>query len=694
MAVRDLLIEIGTEELPPHALQKLSLAFEKALLNGMAELNLAASGSTAFATPRRLAVRLSNIPEKQDDRKMEKRGPAVQAAFDKDGQATAAATGFARSCGVAVDALKRLKTDKGEWLYYETLEAGRQARDCVAEVIDRALTSLPIPKRMRWGSGDAEFVRPVHWVVILFGDELIEAEILGIPSDRKTYGHRFHHSQAIELNHSGEYEDVLQKKAKVIPDFAARQSVIKKLVTDCARELKAEVDLPNNKDLLDEVTALVEWPVPLICSFDESFLRVPAEALVSTMKDNQKYFPVYDKQGKLTRNFIAIANIESSDPVQVRAGNERVVRPRLADAMFFWDQDRKKTLQEFNERLKEVIFQRKLGTVYEKGERIAKLSGHIAGLIDGNIKHAERASLLCKADLMSEMVSEFPKLQGIMGRYYAQQAGEPDELAHAIEEHYLPRYSGDRLPRTKTGQCTALADKLDTLLGIFVAGEKPTGVRDPFALRRAALGVLKIIIEKQLDLDLRELLKVAASSYDSSLQAEKAIEEVLEFILLRLKAEYEGAENAFTPQQVSAVMSCKPTKPIDFDLRIKAVKEFSALPEADALSAANKRTGNILKKAKIEKKLNLDSSLLQEAAEIDLYKSMEKLLPDIEPLCRQGRYAEALKKLASLRKPVDRFFDEVMVMAKEDSIRNNRLALLNELKNAFTQIADISQLQN
>ena len=302
--------------------------------------------------------------------------------------------------------------------------------------------------------------------------------------------------------------------------------------------------------------------------------------------------------------------------------------------------------------------------------------------------------MLCKADLMSEMVSEFPKLQGIMGRYYAQQAGEPDELAHAIEEHYLPRYSGDRLPRTKTGQCTALADKLDTLLGIFVAGEKPTGVRDPFALRRAALGVLKIIIEKQLDLDLRELLKVAASSYDSSLQAEKAIEEVLEFILLRLKAEYEGAENAFTPQQVSAVMSCKPTKPIDFDLRIKAVKEFSALPEADALSAANKRTGNILKKAKIEKKLNLDSSLLQEAAEIDLYKSMEKLLPDIEPLCRQGRYAEALKKLASLREPVDRFFDEVMVMAKEDSIRNNRLALLNELKNAFTQIADISQLQN
>ncbi|MBN1378689.1 MAG: glycine--tRNA ligase subunit beta [Gammaproteobacteria bacterium] len=694
MITRELLIEIGTEELPPHALLKLSQTFEKALLDEFQSLNLSAGSSTAFATPRRLAVRLNKVPETQSDRTVEKRGPAVQAAFDKQGQPTPAATGFARSCGVEVDALKRLKNENGEWLFFEKIEPGRKTKTCLAEIIERALAALPIPKRMRWGAGEAEFVRPVHWVVILFGEEVIEVEILGIKSDCKTYGHRFHHPQAIELKKPGDYEDILQKQGKVIPLFAQRRAAIEKLVVDCANSLKGVIDLKDNDELLDEVTALVEWPVSLICSFDESFLRVPAEALVSTMKDNQKYFPIYDKKGKLTRNFIVISNIESGDPSQIRSGNERVVRPRLADAMFFWDQDRKKSLEQFNERLREVIFQRNLGTTYEKVERVSVLAGHIASLVDADVLQAKKAGLLCKADLMTNMVFEFPKLQGIMGRYYAQHGGEVEEVASAIEEHYLPRYAGDRLPATKIGQCVALADKLDTLLGIFAAGEKPSGVRDPFALRRAALGVLKIIIEKKLDLDLNNLLKVAASSFTATINADDEIDAVLDFMLGRLKAEYESGDNAYTPQQVAAVMSCKPTRPIDFDRRIKAVRDFSALPEADALSAANKRTANILKKAKINKSLTLDVKLLHEPAEKDLYSSMNKLLPEVEPLCQKGEYARALKKLAGLRKPVDRFFDEVMVMAEDKAIQANRLALLGVLQNAFTQIADISQLQN
>ncbi len=693
MSKRDLLIEVGTEELPPHALQNLSQAFEKFLVKEMQALHLAASSSKVFATPRRLAVRLSDVPEKQADRTVEKRGPAVQAAFDKAGKPTPAALGFARSCGIAVDELQRLKNDKGEWLYHKTMQEGEATEDCLQGVIERALAALPIPKRMRWGAGQAEFVRPVHWIMILFGRDVITAEVLGVKSGRKTYGHRFHHPQAIELKQSGDYEKILLK-ARVMVSFTDRRSAIEKSVLKCAKKLKGEVSIDNNSALFDEVTALVEWPTPMVCSFDEDFLRVPTEALVSTMKDNQKYFPVYNKQGELTRNFIVISNIESSDVVQVRDGNERVVRPRLADAMFFWDQDRKKPLEEFNDRLRDVIFQRKLGTVYEKVERVSVLAAHIADLIGCDSNEAKRAGLLCKADLMTEMVCEFPKLQGVMGKYYAQHCGESKNVAAAIEEHYLPRYSGDRLPETKTGQCVALADKLDTLLGIFAAGDKPTGVRDPFALRRAALGVLKIVIEQQLELDLLELLNIAARRYPDALASSQVVEEVLDFVLARLKADYEDAEQAFTPQQVAAVMACRPTKPIDFDRRIRAVREFSALPEAEVLSAANKRTANILKQAKISTPLQLNNKLLQESAEKDLYSAMQDLLPEVEPLCQQGKYAEALKKLAALRNPVDRFFDEVMVMVEEESIRNNRLALLDTLKNAFTQVADISQLQN
>ena len=694
MNERRLLIEIGTEELPPQALLKLSRAFEQALLKGFNELNIQVASHEAFATPRRLAVRLHGIPETQADRSIEKRGPAVKAAFDKQGKPTPAATGFARSCGVEVEALQRLKNENGEWLFYETVEPGRATRECIPELIDRALAALPIPKRMRWGDGEAEFVRPVHWVVILYGSDVVDAKILGVKSGADTRGHRFHHSQAITVKSPDEYETVLKDTGHVIASFAERRAMIEKLVLNNAAKLNGVVDLHDNDELLDEVTALVEWPVALICGFDESFLRVPAEALVSTMKDNQKYFPVYSREGNLTRNFIVIANIESGDPAQVRNGNERVVRPRLADAMFFWDQDRKKALDEFNLRLRDVIFQRKLGTIYEKAERVSKLAGHIASAIKSDVKQAERAGLLCKADLMTDMVFEFPKLQGIMGHYYAAHGGEPEEVAKAIEEHYLPRYSGDRLPATRTGQCVALADKLDTLLGIFAAGEKPSGVRDPFALRRAALGVLKIIIDKQLELDLLELIDTAAKLYPAPIKAHDVSDEVLDFILARLKAEYESGDDVFTPQQIAAVMACRPTSPVDFDKRIRAVREFSSMPEADALSAANKRTANILKKADTKKPVKLDAGLLQEKAEKELHNAISKLLPDVEPLCRKAEYAAALKKLASLRAPVDRFFEEVMVMTDDMAVRNNRLALLKTLLDGFNQIADIAQLQN
>lgn len=692
-AVRDLLIEIGTEELPPPALKKLSAAFSEAVLAGLNDLGFTGLESRSFATPRRLAIQAFAVPEQQAEQKIERRGPAVQAAFDKQGEPTKAAQGFAQSCGVSVQDLSRVKTDKGEWLYYEAMQSGKTTADCIVSIVESALNQLPIPKRMRWGAGEAEFVRPVHWIVLLFGDEVVEGNILGITSGRETYGHRFHSPEALSIDNAANYEKVLSDKVKVIPGFKARRQRIEELVAAESKALGGTARLELETELLDEVTALVEWPVALVCCFEESFLAVPAEALVSTMKDNQKYFPVYDNNGKLSQNFIVISNLDSKDAQQIISGNEKVVRPRLADAQFFWEQDKKKPLAEFNERLKQVVFQRKLGTVYEKAERTAKLAADIATAIKANSEQAYKAGLLCKADLMSEMVYEFPQLQGIMGRYYAEHSGEAAEVATAIEQHYWPKFSGDTLPENACAQAVALADKLDTLVGIFAAGDKPTGTRDPFALRRAAIGVLKILIEQKLELDLEQLLQLAASSFPPELKAGKVVGDVFDFIQGRLKAEYEGMQPAFTPQQVAAVMACRPTQPLDFDRRIHAVREFSEMSESESLSAANKRTANILKKAGLSSELPLKVELLQEAAEKELHKALEKLLPEVEPLCQQGAYQQALQKLAGLREPVDRFFDDVMVMAEDEKIKNNRLALLQKLQNAFKGIADIALLQ-
>lgn len=691
MAVRDLLIEVGTEELPPTALPDLSQAFEENVAKGLQDLGFEPPRCIRYASPRRLALIVKDLPEHQPQRRSGRRGPAIQAAYDKQGNPTKAASGFARSCGVELSELTTLKTDKGEWLYFETTEGGRDTAEFIPAVVARSLTDLPVTKRMRWGDGEAEFVRPVHWLVLLFGDQVVDAEVLGNKAGRQTRGHRFHSPGPVELSSPADYEAELEK-VKVIPGFQQRREVIREQVLACAEELNGEVYLDSETELLAEVTALVEWPVALTCGFDERFLRVPAEALVSTMKDNQKYFPVYSKDGNLTRNFIVIANIESADPDQVRIGNERVVRPRLADAAFFWDQDRKRGLEAFNRRLREVVFQRKLGTVYEKAERVSALAAVIAERLDADTEQAARAGLLCKADLMSEMVFEFPQLQGIMGRYYALENDEHAEVAQAIEEHYRPRFAGDELPVSATGQCVALADKLDSLIGIFAIGAKPTGVRDPFALRRAALGVLKILIEKQLDLDLREALELAAEQFPRKLPAVDAVDDVLEFMFNRLKADYESSEQGYTPQQVAAVLACRPTRPLDFDRRLQAVRQFSVMDEAAILSGANKRTANILKKSAITRPMSVDKKLLKDEAEKDLFEAIESVAPRIDPLCEQGDYTRALQVLAGLSNPVDRFFDEVLVMADDPALQNNRLALLQRLSGLFTAIADIALL--
>jgi glycyl-tRNA synthetase beta chain len=684
---RNLLIEIGTEELPPLALAILSREFESNIMQRLSALGFAGLVSKRYATPRRLAVLVQQLPVRQPDQEIERRGPAVNAP-------TQAVEGFARSCNVSVDRLQRIKTDKGEWFYYKTLQPGADTRERIPAIVEEALQKLPIPKRMRWGSGEAEFVRPVHWIVLLFGNEIIDASILGVAAGNKTYGHRFYHPQAIALKNADEYAAVLLKKGKVIADAEERCKTIAEQVLATSKKIGGRINLHEKHALLDEVTALVEWPVPLACRFDEHFLQVPAEALVSTMESNQRYFPLYDNSGKLLPDFIVISNIKSRDESRVREGNERVIRPRFADAAFFWEQDKKQPLETFNERLKTVVFQNKLGTVYDKAARSAALAVKIAQRLGADTQAVRRAGLLSKADLMSNMVGEFPKLQGIMGRYYALHAGEPAAIASAIEEHYLPRFAGDRLPESPAGQCVAIADRLDTLLGIFAVGQKPTGEKDPYALRRAALGILKIMIEKKLDLDLHELLRDAATGFEQTVKAENVVGEVFDFILARLRSEYEDAENPFTPQQIEAVLSLRPSRPLDFDRRIRAVKLFSALPEAASLSAANKRIANILKKSgTVSAASEVKDTLLHEPAEKKLHAEIEKLMPQIEPLCAGGKYAEALSKLAGLRKVVDEFFDTVMVMTDDEAVKKNRLALLQRLHQAFTRIADIACLQ-
>lgn len=687
---RDLLIEIGTEELPPKALAQLALAFEQSISEGLDKAGLPGCAIRRFATPRRLAVLIEQLPTRQPDRSLERRGPALSAAFGPNGQPTKAAEGFARSCGVPVDQLQRQETDKGAWLVHVSVEPGAATATLIPGIVESALAALPIPKRMRWGDHDDEFVRPVHWVILLFGDEIIPATIMGVATGRITRGHRFHRPQPLQVASPAGYAQQLHDEGKVIADFASRRAAIRRQAEAIAAELGGVAVI--KPELLDEVTALVEWPVALAGNFEQRFLDVPAEALISTMQDNQRYFPVVDAAGRLLPHFITITNLESRDPAQVRAGNERVIRPRFSDAEFFWNQDRKQPLAARMETLKHVVFQQRLGTVAAKSARVAALARYIAEQSQMPPDWAERAAQLAKCDLMTQMVQEFPELQGIMGRHYATHDQEAFEVAQAQEEQYLPRFAGDRLPATATGRALALADRLDTLLGIFAIGQAPTGTKDPFALRRAALGVLRILVESELNLDLLDLLERAAHNFDIAIRAEAAIETVFDFMLERLRGYY--LDQGVRPDTFEAVLECRPARPLDFDRRVRAVGAFRTLPEAASLAAANKRIRNILKKVETVLPFQIQPELLVEDSEQALAGRLVELSSEVIPFMEAGLYGEALNRLASLREPVDAFFDQVLVMADDPAIRDNRIALLNELGSLFLRVADFSRLQD
>ncbi len=688
MNTHDLLIEIGTEELPPKALTTLANALADGVVRRLHEAGLPPQGHTVYAAPRRLAVRVEGVLEHQPDREIERRGPAVNAAFDAEGKPSKALEGFARSCGVSVNDLEELATDKGAWMVYRAQHAGQAAQALIPAMLAQALDELPIPKRMRWGAGESAFVRPLHWIVLLFDTEVIDAEIYGIQTGRMTRGHRFHHPEPLSVPAPGDYAALLESAGHVVANFATRRAMIRAQVESAASELGGHAVLDD--DLLDEVAALTEWPRVVTGNFEARFLDVPKEALISTMQGNQRYFPLLDAAGKLLPHFITVANIDSKDPAAVRLGNERVIRPRFSDAEFFWREDRKQPLSANLESLKSVVFQQKLGTQFDKSERVVRLARHIAGLMDADMENAARAALLAKCDLMSGMVGEFPELQGIMGRYLATHDGEHTEVAQALDEVYMPRRAGDELPATAVGQALALAERLDTLVGIFAIGQGPTGAKDPFALRRAALGVLRILIECGLDLDLHALLAYAAEGLQAKVDANKVVDSVFEFMLDRMRAY--AQDRGIRHDVFDAVLATRPLRPLDFERRAQAVNAFLALPQAEALAAANKRISNILKKLDGELPDAIDNALLLEPAERELAARVQQLEAELAPLFAAGDYTAALSKLAHLREAVDAFFDKVMVMADDARLRDNRLALLNRMRALFLKVADISLL--
>lgn len=682
-----LLIEIGTEELPPKALKTLRDAFSKELQQGLESAQLSFSTITSYASPRRLALIVDELAAAQADRQEQRRGPAVQAAFDADGNPTKAAMGFAASCGVSVDQLTRLKTDKGEWLAYNLAVQGQTVQALIPSMVEQALNKLPIPKRMRWGQGEVSFVRPVHWVVLMYGDTLIPATVMDIETGTQSRGHRFHQADPITLSGAASYvSDMLAAKVRV--DFEARRSLIAEQIEKTAQDLGGEAVI--DQALLDEVTALNEWPMPIAGQFDEAFLSLPKEVLIATMKGHQKYFHVVDANGDLLPHFITLSNIESRHPETVKAGNERVIRPRLSDSAHFWKTDCASGFDTWNTALETVVFQAKLGTVADKVKRVSAIAGWIASQWGEDATLTQRAAALSKADLMSEMVGEFPELQGIMGRYYALEQGEPAAVADALDEQYMPRFAGDQLPQGAAGQAVSIADKLDTLIGIFGIGQAPTGVKDPFALRRAALGVLRILIEQKRDLDLAEALTFARDQFTEQLTESAVTDQVLEYMLERLRGYYTDQN---VPTTVfDAVLARRPSRPTDFDQRIHAVMAFRDLPEAESLAAANKRISNILKKQESESRATLDPARLEDPAEKNLVAALADVKSAIEPNLAAQEYAPALAGMAKLRDPVDAFFDQVMVMCDDEALRENRLALLSELQALFLQVADISRL--
>ena len=688
MTTQNFLVEIGTEELPPKALKTLATSFAD---NVEAELNQAGLSFDKiewFAAPRRLAVKVLNLATQQPSKEIEKRGPAVSAAFDAEGKPTKAAEGWARGCGITVEQAERIATDKGEWLVHRAKIEGQPTKNLLNDIVANALAKLPIPKPMRWADKTVQFIRPVHTVTMLLGDELIEGEILGVASARTIRGHRFLGEKEFEIQHADQYPQLLREKGSVVADFNERKAEILAKSQAKATALGGVADIEES--LLEEVTSLVEYPNVLAAKFEERFLAVPAEALVYTMKGDQKYFPIYDKDGKLLPHFIFVSNINPEDPTAIIEGNEKVVRPRLTDAEFFFKTDLKQKLVDRLPRLETVLFQQQLGTLKDKTDRIEQLAGEIAKQIGADEAKAKRAGLLSKCDLMTNMVFEFTDTQGVMGMHYARHDGEDEEVAVALNEQYMPRFAGDELPKSLVASAVALADKFDTLTGIFGIGQAPKGCADPFALRRAALGALRIIVEKNLPLDLEDLVKKSAALFGDKLTNKNVVADVVDFMLGRFRAWYQ--DEGIAVDVIQAVLARRPTRPADFDARVRAVSHFRTLDSAEALAAANKRVSNILAKADAAiGEINLTACV--EPAEKALAEAVLALRTEVQPLIAQSDYTAVLDKLANLRSPVDSFFDNVMVNAEDPVLRQNRLAILNTLRGLFLQVADISVLQ-
>ena len=688
MTTQNFLVEIGTEELPPKALKTLATSFAD---NVEAELNQAGLSFDKiewFAAPRRLAVKVLNLATQQPSKEIEKRGPAVSAAFDAEGKPTKAAEGWARGCGITVEQAERIATDKGEWLVHRAKIEGQPTKNLLNDIVANALAKLPIPKPMRWADKTVQFIRPVHTVTMLLGDELIEGEILGVASARTIRGHRFLGEKEFEIQHADQYPQLLREKGSVVADFNERKAEILAKSQAKATALGGVADIEES--LLEEVTSLVEYPNVLAAKFEERFLAVPPEALVYTMKGDQKYFPIYDKDGKLLPHFIFVSNINPEDPTAIIEGNEKVVRPRLTDAEFFFKTDLKQKLVDRLPRLETVLFQQQLGTLKDKTDRIEQLAGEIAKQIGADEAKAKRAGLLSKCDLMTNMVFEFTDTQGVMGMHYARHDGEDEEVAVALNEQYMPRFAGDELPKSLVASAVALADKFDTLTGIFGIGQAPKGSADPFALRRAALGALRIIVEKNLPLDLEDLVKKSAALFGDKLTNQNVVTDVVDFMLGRFRAWYQ--DEGIAVDVIQSVLARRPTRPADFDARVRAVSHFRTLDSAEALAAANKRVSNILAKADAAiGEINLTACV--EPAEKALAEAVLALRTEVQPLIAQGDYTAVLDKLANLRAPVDSFFDNVMVNAEDPALRQNRLAILNTLQGLFLQVADISVLQ-
>ena len=688
MTTQNFLVEIGTEELPPKALKTLATSFADNVEAQLNQAGLTFDKIEWFAAPRRLAVKVLNLATQQPSKEIEKRGPAVSAAFDAEGKPTKAAEGWARGCGITVEQAERIATDKGEWLVHRAKIEGQPTKNLLNDIVANALAKLPIPKPMRWADKTVQFIRPVHTVTMLLGDELIEGEILGVVSARTIRGHRFLGEKEFEIQHADQYPQLLREKGSVVADFNERKAEILAKSQAKATALGGVADIEES--LLEEVTSLVEYPNVLAAKFEERFLAVPAEALVYTMKGDQKYFPIYDKDGKLLPHFIFVSNINPEDPTAIIEGNEKVVRPRLTDAEFFFKTDLKQKLVDRLPRLETVLFQQQLGTLKDKTDRIEQLAGEIAKQIGADEAKAKRAGLLSKCDLMTNMVFEFTDTQGVMGMHYARHDGEDEEVAVALNEQYMPRFAGDELPKSLVASAVALADKFDTLTGIFGIGQAPKGSADPFALRRAALGALRIIVEKNLPLDLEDLVKKSAALFGDKLTNQNVVADVVDFMLGRFRAWYQ--DEGIAVDVIQAVLARRPTRPADFDARVRAVSHFRTLDSAEALAAANKRVSNILAKADAAiGEINLTACV--EPAEKALAEAVLALRTEVQPLIAQGDYTAVLDKLANLRAPVDNFFDNVMVNAEDPALRQNRLAILNTLQDLFLQVADISLLQ-